>query len=120
MYMYTQKVHVLVKCKLPCRLFYFIPHPGTAEALIDNNWKLLSGSKRDFQGQCDFQKPYSLFQTFDEYYLFNLGEDYHELHDQKMNEPDRYNAMVKTLKNLKASIIESQQKETGLEVCQRR
>jgi len=35
------------------------------------------------------------------------------LHDQKMNEPDRYNAMVKTLKNLKASIVESQQKETG-------
>ena len=86
---------------------------GTAEALIDNNWKLLSGSKRDFQGQCDFQKPYSLFQKFDEYYLFNLGEDYHELHDQKMNEPDRYNAMVKTLENLKASIVESQQKETG-------
>ena len=51
-------------------------------------------------------------ETFDDFYLFNLAEDYHELHDQKIAQPERLAAMNKQLGNFLASIQHSQRAES--------
>jgi hypothetical protein len=44
------------------------------------------------KGQCNYQEPYN-HGKLDDFYLFNLDRDYHELHDQKAAEPARLAAM---------------------------
>eukprot|EP01051_Picozoa_sp_SAG22_P025256 SAG22_NODE_7394_length_744_cov_0.787597_1_plen_135_part_00 len=46
-------------------------------------------------------------------YLFNVVEDYHELHDQKLAQPARLAAMQKQLTEFMASIQYSQVNESG-------
>ena len=48
-----------------------------------------SSSSTLSQGQCDFQPPYSTVAKLDSHYMFNLKNDYHELHDQKKAQPER-------------------------------
>ena len=48
----------------------------------------------------------------DDFYLFNLDEDYHELHDLKATEATRYNMMQQQLNDFLASIANSQANET--------
>ena len=82
---------------------------GGNVAIIDNDWKLMT---KPNQGQCDYQEPYSSMTKFDDYYLFNLAEDYHELHDKKGTEQDRFNAMRQQMTAFLASIANSQENET--------
>ena len=63
-------------------------------------------------GQCKFQLPYSKMKKFDQYYLFNLNEDYHELYDKKNDEPERFESMKNQLSSFLASIKNSQVNET--------
>ncbi len=85
---------------------------GGSEAIIDNDWKLMS---KPNAGQCDYQEPWASVpaKELDDYYLFNLGDDYHELHDRKADQPERYQAMMQTLTTFKASVLNSQQNESG-------
>lgn len=93
------------------------PHPlgfswGGLTAIIDNEWKLLS---RPNAGQCDFQEPYASLakeNKLDEYYLFNVVKDYHELFDQKALQPERYKTMLAQRTAFLASIANSQKNET--------
>jgi arylsulfatase A-like enzyme len=55
---------------------------------------------------------YASMKNFDDYYLFNLADDYHELHDQKKAEPARLAAMQQQLTDFLASIQHSQKEET--------
>mmetsp|Transcript_12590 Transcript_12590/g.32198 ORF Transcript_12590/g.32198 Transcript_12590/m.32198 type:complete len:249 (-) Transcript_12590:813-1559(-) len=77
--------------------------------LIDNDWKLMS---KPFAGQCNYQEPYASMKQYDDYYLFNLAEDYHELHDRKASEPERYQSMLASLNTFLASVNNSQLHET--------
>ena len=49
----------------------------------------------------------------DAYYLFNLDDDYHELHDMKTTEAGRYTSMMQQLTDFRASIQNSQVNESG-------
>jgi hypothetical protein len=49
---------------------------------------------------------------FDEWYLFNIADDYHELHDKKEAEPARYQQMLTQANAFLASIQNSQVNET--------
>ena len=49
-------------------------------------------------GQCSFQLPYSQEEKLDDFYLFNVVEDYHELHDQKAAQPEIYAKMQKQVR----------------------
>lgn len=82
---------------------------GGLHVLIDNEWKLLS---KPNAGQCDFQEPYSSMKKLDDFYLFNVVNDYHELQDQKAAQPQRYAAMQQQLADFLASIQNSQHNET--------
>lgn len=82
---------------------------GGLHVIIDNEWKLLS---KPNAGQCDFQEPYASMKKLDDFYLFNLDEDYHELHDLKATEATRYNMMQQQLNDFLASIANSQANET--------
>ena len=83
---------------------------GTSEAIIDNQWKLMSTPNK---GQCTWQEPYASMKKFDPYYLFDLNADYHELYDQKSKFPVKFAAMMKLMKEFKASLLNSQQNESG-------
>lgn len=83
---------------------------GDSEAIIDNQWKLMSKPNK---GQCKYQEPYASMKTLDDYYLFDLSSDYHELHDRKKDQPELFQAMLKTLNEFKASVLNSQQTESG-------
>jgi hypothetical protein len=82
---------------------------GGQAALIDNNWKLMSTPAK---GQCTFQEPYASQKTLEDFYLFNLAADYHELVDCKASEPERFAGMKRELDTFLASIQTSQQIET--------
>ena len=82
---------------------------GGSHALVDNDWKLMNTPNA---GQCDFQEPYASMKKFDDYYLFNLASDYHELHDQKAAEPERYQTMLGELNAFLSSLTYSQVNET--------
>ena len=49
----------------------------------------------------------------DDFYLFNLAEDYHELHDQKAAQPDILAKMHTQLNEFQASIANSQVSQAG-------
>ena len=83
---------------------------GSSEAIIDNQWKLMS---KPTKGQCDFQEPYASMKKFDKYYLFDLSNDYHELYDQKIKHPSKFREMVELMNDFKASLLNSQQNESG-------
>jgi arylsulfatase A-like enzyme len=80
------------------------------DALIDNNWKLMT---KPVKGQCDWQEPYGSMSKFDDHYLFDLETDYHELHDRKADSPKIFENMLKMLAEFKSSITTSQMEETG-------
>ena len=52
-------------------------------------------------------------QALESMYLFNIAEDYHELHDQKLAQPARLASMQKQLAAFLASIQYSQVNESG-------
>ena len=56
----------------------------------------------------------------DDFYLFNLEDDYHELHDMKAIEADRYTSMMQQLTEFRASILNSQVNESGCKGAQHR
>ena len=82
---------------------------GGQTALIDNAWKLMSTPAK---GQCTFQEPYASMKTLEDFYLFNLDDDYHEIIDRKASEPERLATMKRDLDAFLASIQNSQQNET--------
>lgn len=84
-------------------------YTGSATAMIDGDWKLMS---RPEKGQCDYQPPYSTMKKLDDYYLFNLASDRHELHDLKHSEPAQYSRMQGLLQDFLASVHNSQHNET--------
>ena len=79
-------------------------------AIIDNDWKLMT---KPSKGQCDYQPPYSTMKKLDDHYLFNLNDDYHELYDKKVSDPDRLSSMMTMLTDFQDSIKKSQLTETG-------
>jgi hypothetical protein len=81
---------------------------GGLHVIIDNEWKLMN---KPSKGQCNYQEPYN-HGKLDDFYLFNLDRDYHELHDQKAAEPARLAAMQAQLTEFLASIANSQHNET--------
>ena len=50
---------------------------------------------------------------FDDYYLFDLHADYHELVDLKHTQPEVFQKMSKQLADFRASIADSQANETN-------
>ena len=46
---------------------------GGAHVLIDNEWKLMN---KPIVGQCDNQEPYKSMKKLDDFYLFNVVDDY--------------------------------------------
>jgi hypothetical protein len=82
---------------------------GGLHVLMDNDWKLLS---RPIAGQCHFQEPYASMASLDDFYLFNVVDDYHELHDQKHAQPERYARMLGQLNAFLSSVNNSQVNET--------
>eukprot|EP00040_Diaphanoeca_grandis_P039447 m.259066 g.259066 ORF g.259066 m.259066 type:complete len:628 (-) comp37543_c0_seq1:99-1982(-) len=82
---------------------------GGLHVIIDNEWKLLSTPNA---GQCDFQEPYSSMKKLDDFYLFNIIDDYHELNDQKVAQAARFNMMQGQLTEFLASLQNSQVNET--------
>jgi hypothetical protein len=83
---------------------------GGQSAVIDNEWKLMNTPNA---GQCDYQEPYSSMKSYDEYYLFNLNDDYHELVQLKDTEPEQYARMLGLYNDMLASIANSKTNETG-------
>lgn len=83
---------------------------GGQSAVIDNEWKLMN---KPNAGQCDYQEPYSSMKSYDEYYLFNLNDDYHELVQLKDTEPEQYARMLGLYNDMLASIANSKANETG-------
>eukprot|EP00039_Didymoeca_costata_P007344 m.98793 g.98793 ORF g.98793 m.98793 type:complete len:426 (+) comp13647_c0_seq5:523-1800(+) len=82
---------------------------ASSQAIIDNEWKLMN---KPNAGQCDFQEPYSSMKKFDDFYLFNLDDDYHELNQLVTKEPAQYQRMLALYNNLTASINMSKYTET--------
>ena len=58
------------------------------------------------------QEPYKSMKHIDDFYLFNLADDYHELHDLKASEPQQLATMQQQLTDFLASIQNSQVNET--------
>lgn len=83
---------------------------GGLNGVIDNDWKLID--KPD-AGQCDFQEPYSSMKQLDDFYLFNLANDRHELVNLKDTEPAQFSRMMGLYTGMLASIKNSQINETG-------
>jgi hypothetical protein len=50
---------------------------------------------------------------FDDFYLFNLAEDYHEVHDLKAAEANRFASMLAWKDAFEASLLNSQYNESG-------
>lgn len=83
---------------------------GGEHALIDNNWKILVNPK---MGQCDPQPPYSSWKNLSKLtLLFNLDDDYHELHDRAKEEPQQFERMKALLDGFLLSVKNSQANET--------
>ena len=84
---------------------------GGAHVIIDNEWKLMN---KPVIGQCAGQEPYfgDREGQLDSFYLFNVVDDYHELHDQKAAQPQRFLTMQAQLTEFLASIANSQANET--------
>ena len=82
---------------------------GGHVAIIDNDWKLMS---KPNAGQCDYQEPYASMKTMDDWYLFNLKDDYHELVNMADKEAARFASMTEWKDTFLASIQNSQVNET--------
>ena len=83
---------------------------GGLRVLIDNEWKLMS---RPVPGQCTYQEPYaSMGANLSDFYMFNVVEDYHELHDLKAVQPSRFSKMRAQLEAFLSSVNHSQVHET--------
>jgi arylsulfatase A-like enzyme len=82
---------------------------GSQQALIDGTMKLIY---KPSAGQCDFQEPYSSMKSLDDYYLYDLASDFHEMNDLKHTQPDEYQRMLRLLNNFRLSLNHSQYEET--------
>lgn len=80
------------------------------QSIIDNNWKILHNPG---MGQCDSQAPYNSWKNLSSIYLlFDLENDYHELKDLSVDEPEQYQRMKGLLDEFLASVENSQANET--------
>ena len=82
---------------------------GGQSGIIDNDWKLIT---KPAVGQCTKQRGFD-FDKKDKYYLFNLKDDMHELHDMKLHRWDVFTDMKRKLNDSLISIQHSQVYETG-------
>eukprot|EP00300_Choanocystis_sp_HF-7_P001302 c11050_g1_i1.p1 GENE.c11050_g1_i1~~c11050_g1_i1.p1 ORF type:complete len:572 (+),score=118.97 c11050_g1_i1:255-1718(+) len=82
---------------------------GTQQAIIDKEWKLVSGP---LKGQCDAQPGFN-FDSQEKLFLFNLAEDENETQDRKFTDPDVFERMSQLLDDFRQSLRFSQVNETG-------
>lgn len=81
---------------------------GNQQGIIDDAWKLITKPE---VGQCDEQPGFD-FGSKDKYFLYNLEQDYNELHDLKTVEPDMLQRLVGLLAEFNTSVVNSQVTET--------
>ena len=81
-------------------------------AIIDNNWKLVYSPELGVRN-CPGQAPYDSMVVEDQYFLFNLDTDIHELIDFKEEETEIFNRLRNKLNDFKRSANYSQHFETG-------
>ena len=81
---------------------------GGQSGVIDNDWKIVT---KPAVGQCTKQAGFD-FNSKDKHFLFNLADDYHELHDLKASEPAQFARMLGLLTDFLASVDNSQANET--------
>jgi arylsulfatase len=78
--------------------------------IIDNNWKLIYSPEL---GMCDGQEPYISSQNFtNQYFLFDLSTDIHELYDLKHIQIETFDRLLRQLQEFKISVTFSQQYES--------
>jgi arylsulfatase A-like enzyme len=92
-------------------------HPLTfwylnTSGIIDNQWKLVHSPELGVRN-CPVQPPYDAMVTDQQYFLFNLDTDIHEMHDLKHIEVDIFNRLRNELNEFKVSANYSQHFETG-------
>ena len=81
---------------------------GGQNGVIDENLKIIN---RPSFGQCDSQAPYNE-SALEDYYLFDVVADYHELHDLKATIPEEWTRMKRLYDDAMASIHFSQVNES--------
>ena len=95
------------KCLFPVH-FNKTKGKNRQNGVIDENLKLINTPS---WGQCDSQAPYNET-TLDDYYLFDVVGDYHELRDLKTAQPQEFKRMKALYDDAMLSIHFSQVNET--------
>lgn len=81
-------------------------------AIVDNKWKLVHSPELGIRN-CPIQPPYDSMVVENEYFLFDLDTDRHEINDLKLVEVDVFIRLRQQLNDFKKSANYSQHFETG-------